>query len=341
MRSKPGESANLDLLRSVAVLSVYVHHVWKSAVGNESGFSWRLGQLGVAIFFVHTALVLMWSAERLQGPALNLIKTFYIRRAFRIYPLSIFCVAVTYWLFPHRWDHFTLGTNLTLTQNLFFRPDMIYVLWSLPLEVQMYLFLPILFLFCRKRPLFWVFLIWIASVGLALLQQATSARLDVFSYTPNFLGGIIAWRLMSKSDTKYLPGWLWIPVIPIVSTVWMISPRDNNMPYRWMFGLVLGLAIPWFREIPFGWLRKPSQIIAKYSYGIYLSHTTVVWFALTVLASYSAAVRWGVLIVLSAAVPVVLYHCIEAPMISLGKLMPNAGRLVPREWQPQAEPVLR
>ena len=39
------------------------------------------------MFFVHTALVLMWSLDRRPH-----ILDFYIRRIFRIYPLAIFAV---------------------------------------------------------------------------------------------------------------------------------------------------------------------------------------------------------------------------------------------------------
>jgi len=52
------------------------------------------GLFGVLIFFVHTCLVLMYSMERsgLNGSSLH--KDFYIRRVFRIYPLSILAVGV-------------------------------------------------------------------------------------------------------------------------------------------------------------------------------------------------------------------------------------------------------
>jgi peptidoglycan/LPS O-acetylase OafA/YrhL len=80
------ESANLDLLRSVAVLLVLVSHI-PVALGHADG-RWGVvtlaGRYGVLMFFIHTSLVLMMSLERSerQGPAL--IRRFYIRRAFRI-----------------------------------------------------------------------------------------------------------------------------------------------------------------------------------------------------------------------------------------------------------------
>src|SRR4030095_13313297 len=83
------ESANLDLLRAIAVLAVVAHHALQF-VGFEGG----PGRFGVLIFFVHTCLVLLISLERLDDGRPGLIRSFYMRRAFRIYPLSIACVAL-------------------------------------------------------------------------------------------------------------------------------------------------------------------------------------------------------------------------------------------------------
>ena len=322
MRSTSSDSTNLDLLRSIAVLCVVANHLWDTAMGKTgrmgSDISWHIGQLGVSMFFVHTALVLMWSLERQKETGVSMFRVFYIRRLFRIYPLSIFCVLFVFLVLPEHWAVPTLLANLSLTQNLVYKPDMIYVLWSLPLEVQMYLLLPFIFLFCRPRPLLWVFVIWVASIPLALAQHALCPRFDVFSYAPNFLGGIIAWKLL-RGRVKQLSAWLWIPAIPLVSTVWLVSSRQHNMWYRWAFGLALGLAIPFFADISWHWLRRTAQTIAKYSYGIYLTHTTILWFAFTYLASHNRTVQWTALILLSAAVPVIVYHTIEAPMVALGK----------------------
>src|ERR1039457_4755647 len=90
------DSANLDLLRAAAVMSVYFAHLHTNLSGQHSDLPWHFGQLGVLMFFVHTSLVLMMSMERMVANA-NFIPGFYVRRWFRIYPLSIFCVLMSYW----------------------------------------------------------------------------------------------------------------------------------------------------------------------------------------------------------------------------------------------------
>src|SRR5271157_3735798 len=115
------ESANLDFLRSFAVLLVFCVHFYDIQTGKGAAwdFVWHLGQLGVLMFFVHTCLVLMWSLERSNLQGWRMFYSFYIRRAFRLYPLSVVCVLFAY-RFDLRWSPVNLWQNLTLTQNLFF-----------------------------------------------------------------------------------------------------------------------------------------------------------------------------------------------------------------------------
>jgi peptidoglycan/LPS O-acetylase OafA/YrhL len=92
------DSANLDFLRIFAVLTVYFGHLLQlfhtdKLVGRLTIYD--LAQTGVLIFFVHTSLVLMLSLDRLRiASARRLFAVFHIRRAFRIYPLSIATVVI-------------------------------------------------------------------------------------------------------------------------------------------------------------------------------------------------------------------------------------------------------
>src|SRR5688500_16522490 len=87
---------NLDALRAFAVLLVLADHVLETFAaldgGNFHPFDRSLGRLGVLLFFVHTCFVLMGSLERGGGAGWAFAREFYVRRAFRIYPLAIVCV---------------------------------------------------------------------------------------------------------------------------------------------------------------------------------------------------------------------------------------------------------
>src|ERR1700761_4246889 len=151
---KPHELYNLDILRSIAVALVLIDHTaW--ALGHHVLGTWEtadVGVFGVYLFFIHTSLVLMWSMQRQPN-----ILSFYIRRAFRIYPLAITAILVALiFRIPVRYggpgylqEHFNLLTilsNLFLVQDLAHRVNIVGVMWTLTLEVQMYLVLPCLFL---------------------------------------------------------------------------------------------------------------------------------------------------------------------------------------------------
>ena len=137
-----GPLRNLDLLRSCAVLLVaFSHFVPTCLRWSDHG----MGRLGVMVFFVHTSLVLMMSMERSVAAKVNSVRTFYLRRAFRIYPLSILTVlAVTCMHIPadpfHAFQHpsgVELLSNIALTQNLTSVRSLVGPLWSLPWEVHL------------------------------------------------------------------------------------------------------------------------------------------------------------------------------------------------------------
>jgi peptidoglycan/LPS O-acetylase OafA/YrhL len=123
-------AANLDILRTLAVSLVLVAHVMtqiRFMHGIVLGGYDDVGALGVLLFFVHTALVLSFSLERLGTGGWVLMRTFLLRRAFRLYPLSIACVLLVVACrvpedpFEHIAAHHSWGellSNLALTMNL-------------------------------------------------------------------------------------------------------------------------------------------------------------------------------------------------------------------------------
>ena len=88
--------SNLDILRAIAVSTVLIDHTvatlqFHPGYHNRAvlDFTAQIGQVGVTSFFVHTSLVLMDSLKRLHETEKLVALRFYVRRFFRIYPLSI------------------------------------------------------------------------------------------------------------------------------------------------------------------------------------------------------------------------------------------------------------
>lgn len=306
---------NLDLLRAVAVLLVLLAHIAGYTI-QTSRASYAMGQLGVMLFFVHTSLVLMQSLERQQLAGAALFRKFYLQRAFRIYPLATVMLLGIYFLMDGTWTRFELLANLLLVQNLVYARYMSTVLWSLCLELQMYLVLPCLYLYFRARPLRWLMALWAVSIPMGLLQPLVSARLNVLEFAPCFLAGVIAWRMQGR---ERWPGWLWpwLLACACLAFVALAEPRSNNYG-RWAVCLAVGLTIPWLRQLTAPALNRACQLVARYSYGIYLFHPPVLWLSFRTLEASHPLLQWAVFLSLLVALPCLGYHLIEQPMIQLG-----------------------
>lgn len=306
---------NLDFLRALAVLLVLAAHVAGYTI-HTNRVTFALGQLGVMLFFVHTSLVLMLSLERQPLAGAALLRAFYIQRACRIYPLCAVMLLVIYLCMDARWTPFEVLANLLLVQNLVYAPYMSAVLWSLCLEVQMYLLLPLLFLWCRRRRVRWLLALWLLSVPLAMLQPLLSARLNVIEFSPCFLAGVLAWRLQGKAR---LPAWLWPLLLALAGAAFVAyaEPRANNYG-RWAVCLALGLAIPWLRELATRRLNRACQFVARYSYGIYLFHPLLLSLSFRTLAALHPVAQWSVFLGLLVLLAGLGYHLVELPMIRLG-----------------------
>ncbi|MGP0020245.1 MAG: acyltransferase family protein [Candidatus Sulfotelmatobacter sp.] len=342
------ESRNLDFLRSVAVLLVLVDHLFMAAgLAERFPVVYDMGRLGVLMFFVHTSLVLMLSLERSEErDSGDLFRGFYIRRAFRIYPLSIACVLLvcafgvpqTPGGAPAVRSVFQIIASLLLVQNVAGQLSVISPMWSLPLEIQMYIVLPFLYIFARRHSAKDLLKVGCAAalIGLpfdwALSRHLVRGlgRLDILDYAPCFIAGVMSYRL-SKNRTPAVSSWLW--PVAVVATVtgyllWQTVFPDpaNRMPaYReWVVCWILGGLIPHFREMRLRWLRTASHYVAKYSYGIYLGQVPALWIGFTFWPHMASPFRWIVSVVLLAGIAVASYHAIEHPGILLGKLV--AGR---------------
>jgi peptidoglycan/LPS O-acetylase OafA/YrhL len=345
------DSRNLDFLRSVAVLLVLFDHLFMAAgLADRYPFVWSMGHLGVLMFFVHTSLVLMLSLERSEEKSSgHLFRDFYIRRAFRIYPLSIACVVLvsafgvpqTPGIAPAHRGAAVILASLFLVQNLAGQLSVISPMWSLPLEIQMYAVLPFLFIFAKRHSVKGLLKVWCAAIVMGLIFDWVLGmnlvrgvgRLDILAYVPCFVAGIISYRL-SKNRIPTISWVLWpvaLAAIVVVYVSWQAlfpgSSSNPFPPYRgWFVCAILGGIIPYFREVTPTWLRTASHYVAKYSFGIYLGQVPALWIAFTFLPQSAGALRWIVSILLLAFIAVVGYHLIEQPGMLLGKLMVDRSK---------------
>lgn len=361
-----GELANLDFLRAVAVGLVFIGHLLATMRIRAAG---DLGHFGVLLFFVHTALVLMMSMERLGLSGRNLYTAFVVRRVFRIYPLSILSVIVivilrvpsTSWSgYGYEWVGWpTFLSNIFLTQNLTQSNSVNSVLWSLPFEIQMYAILPLLLVWTlRFHSLRAMYAVWLAAVALAASEYVTrsgscNADFLLTRYFPCFLAGVFAWHLMKIRSPRF-SGLAWVLFLIALVLVYrsvdalrvygpgvlgalhgMVRndhriwwPAYLDLVNDWVFCAAVGLAVPLFLEIRNRWLKSISKQVARYSYGIYISHVPILWLCFVRFRIGSAVVSALLAIFLTAVVSVLAYQWLEDPAIRVGKWF--AARVVQR-----------
>lgn len=345
MKKITSNSRNLDLLRSFAVLLVVGFHLAKF-------FNWRFetlrvtdfGLLGVMLFFVHTTLVLMFSLERQSaGRSASLFVPFMIRRCFRIYPLAILLVAFVYvFHIPSdlQFGKFNLlhqsagnfAANLLLIQNVTLQKANPGILWSLPLELQMYLVLPALFLFASWVRTSWGMIafwwsavaLWFAvgfSTGMLPLSEGgirspVEALLKFTRFAPCFLPGIVAYKLWSRP--RFFPASFWPIFLALCCAVFMWLSGSQPIETGWFICFAIGLGVCLFREMRENPLTRLTKRIARYSYGIYLLHYFAIWFGFVVCRNLNIGLQGAIFAAVLIFLSVLLYHTVEAPLIAAG-----------------------
>jgi peptidoglycan/LPS O-acetylase OafA/YrhL len=178
----------------------------------------------------------------------------------------------------------------------------------------MYLALPFIYLLLKRFPSTVVVLV----LWFAFFAAVPSAPL--LSCFPCFMAGVLAYQL-AKERVFRLPSILWPAAILGVTALGFVLTLTVFPDYRadYVVCMLLGLVIPNVLELRESWITRACRSVAKYSYGIYLCHDPVIWFAFVRLKSFPVAVQWTALVALMILLPVLAYRLLEAPLIETGR----------------------
>lgn len=342
------DSPNLDFLRASAVLMVLVFHVLGFlGIRHVGKFDLEaMGLLGVLLFFVHTSFVLMFSLQRQVAKfgRERFFLIFMVRRCFRIYPLSLLVVAViALFKLPltgppwgMNWPPITgrdIIFNLLLVQNVTGSPSIPGPLWSLPFEMQMYLFLPALFLLTGRLKSALAVAGGCLAVTAAVAAWIWSGHGYHLKYVPCFLPGILAYKLSLRPGRS----WRFPALLLLLWSSVAIFMMLNTVEAGWIVCFILGAAIPQFAQLSNRLLQRASHFIARYSYGIYLTHCFCIWLAFIKLKPLPGIGQWLVFAAAVLLVPMVLYHFVELPLINVGRNLAEQRLALSRAQAPVAK----
>jgi len=187
-RLKERHLATLDGVRGVAILLVLVHHFLQVADGDLYAVPrllqyFQFGWVGVDLFFVLSGFLITGILVDSRGSE-TYFRSFYIRRALRIFPLYYSVLIVALGVVPllrHTSASALYGMKMNPIWLWFYGSNLKAAFsfgtfthfWSLAVEEQFYLVWPLIVLLCSDRLLLAVSMLFVvAALGFRLLLAA-------------------------------------------------------------------------------------------------------------------------------------------------------------------------
>ncbi len=351
----------LDGVRGLAILLVLI---WHYLVDQMHG-SWiaRAGALtwsGVDLFFVLSGFLLGSILVRSRGRE-GFYAMFYWRRACRILPLyllllALYLVAHTWlrqpgnpghaWLFGAPmpfWTYATFTQNIAMAVANTSGAHFLGITWSLAVEEQFYVVLPLLIAVARPRLLPWL-LAGLIAVAPMLRALADARGLDGFVLAPtrmdSLLGGVLLACLLADPFTRQ---WLeqrarflkWMLAIFLLGAGILTLERRSLgvLDHAWLAGLY-GMLIALVIVERGGWLARLMRarwlsVLGVLSYSIYLFHQAVsgllhgaVFQRPPTIDSFASAMLTLLALAVTLAIALATRRWIEAPAMAMGQRLP-------------------
>jgi peptidoglycan/LPS O-acetylase OafA/YrhL len=277
-------SESLDVVRGIAVTLVVVSHYWPSMT--------KVGIIGVDLFFVLSGYLIGGILVGNRGKA-GYFQTFYARRFFRIQPLYFILLMVCLLagaLDQPLWHYLLFIQNVGYAENGYAPhngwPVILVPTWSLAIEEQFYLLLPLLVWATRLERLprvLWI-LVFGAPVARAFFPSAVSmtpyaALLAILECLDSLIGGVLlAYYMWLPQNARRKKDWLVRGLAFIAFSGGVSWLAHSSDPFASAFItamftalLVLALRIP--ARVPL--LLQPLRFMGLGAYSIYLLHLPV------------------------------------------------------------------
>lgn len=342
----------IDGLRAVAAFSVVVHHSDLLAAPSLAALRNFLGWFGVDLFLVLSAFLLsrLLLLERERTGDVGIVN-FYIRRALRIWPLYV--VFVTFALI---WGIVSDGASaqlvgwyiahLTFTQNIEaayhgYSPFPFSAhLWTIALEEQAYLLIPIATATYFSRGHQRGLLIALASAALAFVVMRVGIVLIGRSHpfiwvsplrADTFLFGIfmgLGTGIGGSNEASRTRSFFAILAVAflIVALVRIGPPGASNLCEIFGYPVMAGTcclivyAVSLSPSMQTVFSCRPIRHLGKLSYGVYLFHIFALAESAVLLDKlelHGSAARFGAAVILTVVLAECSYRVIERPFLLL------------------------
>jgi len=332
---------HLDGVRTIAVLMVVLHHWYEGPSPIHLG-----GSLGVGMFFVLSGFlitnILLRQQDSFQsgitGIRLRILKTFYIRRTIRIFPIYYLYVGLLLilgighareiwpWLIGYGYN-----ILLFLTNNWY--SGYVEHLWSRAIEEQYYLIWPFLMISCPPKYngyliLGFILLGMTTKAGLYLHAPATQfSKFPVCQFDAFGIGSALSLIWTKNWNIPYASSWMWI--------LWMLSLLFPFKVFYFHGFSFLGKILPFYYVGCAVFIYSAAKgikgaasyffnntfviFLGKISYGIYLYHLFVPdfvkWvFRINCIEVPSHEVRWIIYSTLTLLICSASWFLIEKPI---------------------------
>ena len=349
MTAGGSRSEELDAIRGIAIGLVLAWHILEPWVQQNLAPGWRwilaLSWSGVDLFFVLSGFLIggILLDNRLSQ---NFFSTFYARRALRILPLYVLLLVA--------WSTLNHETSIiayvTFTQNFVWAsqgnwgPNWMGPTWSLAVEEQFYVLLPLLVALVppRNLPRLLILLICVSPAARLVLRYVYGNHFAPYLLLPGRMDplffGVLAACLVRNADALSWINNNRMKLTSAAAVLCAILVAFSIFRPSWfgtvMYGvgfsciasfyflIVLLVASRSSQRLPR--ILKPLSWMGIGAYSLYLFHLPVLEFAQWATPTHSIIVTFILLFIFSF----VLWHVIEKPLIFYGRDMFKYGRPV-------------
>jgi peptidoglycan/LPS O-acetylase OafA/YrhL len=307
----------MGIYRLVLAIAVMLSHVGIMVFGKN------IGVIAVVSFFLLSGYVMTALIDKNYSEPYR-IPMFYLDRMMRLFPQFAFYMLLTLVLirFAHpaspflsQISHAKMALNLSMVPLNFFRyfphSQIIPQAWSLGLESQFYIVVPLIVIFAWRAQMFAL------SAAFFLLPYFGVLDSDTWGY--RMLPATLFMFLFGSFLYRHARSWALFIAYGGICSLFAIVAATPSMQrpfdFEVLFGLVIGAPVVWIlSNIKSG---KIDEVIGNLSYGVFLNHFFLIWTLQVVGIEKNSNLYLPILIASSIALAALSYAIVERPSIRI------------------------